>query len=515
MKTNYFLRNYFGFLFLAAMIVAGSCKKEHPEPPTPPEDSTNTTVKRLSNEDSLKFYVWYINESDSAGNIPLYYWYDQVPPTNPLSSQFDKAEDLLNYMKSFPKVDGKKVDRYSFLDRKGVVSGELQGGVKGDLGFDVTAVYEEQQSSKIGIYVLFVYPGSPAGKAGVERGWKIASVNGTNTLNLTDQSDLSKIAKAIYNDPSAIFTFLRPDGSKTSDINLSRTTYHLNPVLLDTIYTVNNEKVGYFVYNSFISVGSDENGLKAKQEIDDAFSKFKAAGVKDLIIDLRYNGGGSVPSTEYLDNLIAPASANGQVMYKTLYNDPLTAAFNSSDTLRKLYLAPINFSLASNNLNLSRVFFIVSGNTASASELTINNLKPYMDVKLIGDTTYGKPVGFFSIPITFVTDTAGYAHVADMYTINFQSVNKNGKGDYYSGMAPDYSYLGFNVSNWGNTTKDARLHAALNYIKTGSYERSALQRKAYPEEQLRIMPGNKLADPHQFNGMVDERRSAILKRLKK
>jgi len=506
------------FFIVTTLMIAGACRKSQLKPTNSSNSSTNAPAHRLSNEDSLKFYVWWINESDSA-NIPFYYWYDQVPKAfNPFNPVFANADSVLRGnrgISSYPKVDGKKVDRYSFLDRKGVVSGMLQGGMSGDFGFQVTAIYESRQSKKIGLYVIYVYKGSPAGKAGVQRGWKITSVNGQNTLNLTSSSNLGSISKAIYFNQTTSFTFQRPNGSITSGIDLNRTTYHINPVLFDTIYTVNNEKVGYLVYNSYISVKSGSNSAKAKQEIDKAFNYFKSAEVRDLIVDLRYNGGGAVNSAVYLDNLIAPASANGQVMFRSLYNKPLTDYLNSSTSLKSKFIDPVKYALAPDNLNLTRVFFIVSHNTYSASELTINNLKPYMHVYLVGDTTGGKPVGFFGLPVSFVTDTSGYTHVADMYSINFRSVNRNNEGKYYWGMVPDYLYSSFNISNWGDMANDARLYAALNFIKTGNYQRAGrLQRKTRPNPELRVMPGHRLNDPYQFNGMVNYNSLTVLSRYK-
>lgn len=486
---------------IVGLFLFNSCKKHDAKPKN--EGNDTTAAHHFSDEDSLKFYVWWLNESDSA-NLPLYYWEDQVTPTNPLSSQYGKGEDVLNYIKSFPVVNGKKVDRYSFLDRTGAVSDELEGGVSGDFGFSIAPVILDN-SNKVHLIVSVVYAGSPAGEANIQRGWDVISIAGNSNITWDGGSNYQQLIKNIYYAKATAFTFKRPDGTDTA-LTLTAKSYHINPVLFDSVYTVNSEKVGYFVYNSFISVdSSSSNGIIALQEIKDVFSKFKSAGVKDLIVDLRYNGGGAVTSAEYLDNLIAPSAANGQAMYSYKYNTPLTQYFNSSADLKKEFIYPVKFNLEPLNLNLNRVFFIVGHGTASASELTINNLKPYMDVKLIGDTTYGKPVGFFTIPIYFVTDTGGYAHVADMYAINFQSVNSQGKGDFFSGMYPDYVYPYFDGFNWGDTS-DTRLASALNYIKTGSFSRmSLIERKVRPEGQMRVLKNGALQNPHRFNGMVDYR----------
>src|SRR5699024_10468785 len=124
----------------------------------------------------------------------------------------------------------------------------------------------------------------------------------------------------------------------------------------------------------------------------------------------------------------------------------------------KAAIEPVDFQSESNNLNLQQIFFITSRGTASASELTFNNLKTYMYVKLVGDTTYGKPVGFFGIPISFVTKDDGFQHVADMYAIDFKSVNSDGEGDYFSGMVPDVQLGDYIDIPWGDTD-DPRLQS--------------------------------------------------------
>ena len=113
-----------------------------------------------------------------------------------------------------------------------------------------------------------------------------------------------------------------------------------------------------------------------------------------MIVDLRYNGGGSVNTAEYLDGVMAPANVAGKLMYKYIYNDKLTASASQVGLQENVLFK------SGGNLNLSNVFFIGGRNTASASELTLNNLKPYMNVKLVGQKTYGKPVGFFSFSIS-------------------------------------------------------------------------------------------------------------------
>ncbi|HSU49868.1 MAG TPA: S41 family peptidase, partial [Segetibacter sp.] len=149
-------------------------------------------------------------------------------------------------------------------------------------------------------------------------------------------------------------------------------------------------------------------------------------------------------------------------------------------------------------LNLNRVFFIVTGSTASASELLINNLKPYMNVKLIGDTTYGKPVGFFPV------DIFNYS----IYPISFKTVNSAGNADYYKGFAPDKAAPDGVNKSWGDIT-DPSLASALKYITTGAFRSAESNEQLYSRQmnvQEELEPINIQLDKNKFTGMFKERR---------
>src|SRR6185437_9238868 len=242
--------------------------------------------------------------------------------------------------------------------------------------------------------------------------------------------------------------------------------------------------------------------------------KFQSAGITDLIVDLRYNGGGSVGTTEYMDSLIAPASVAGKEMYHYLYNDKLTKQI----ALQPDFLEQKVLFNGGGSLNLDHVFFIGTGNTASASELTINNLKPYMDVKLVGDTTYGKPVGFFTFHLTdFPNGGTTEKFLADLYAINFETRNANNQGGYFTGLIPEQVAKDYVDVPWGNPNDD-NLAKVFNYISTGTYGRLTTQERTAQRSLHSIVPSTML--PIRFNGMVDYRISneinnAINKNLRK
>lgn len=502
MNVHLFFRRAFWVLVGASMLAVSCQKKDQP-----PKSSGNGAYGM---EDSLKFYTWFYALSDSD-NLAQYYWNDQVPDLNPFSSQFANADSLLagqNGIASYPEVNGKKVDRYSFLDRTGAVSDQIEGGQLGNKGMEITWVDEGSTTS---LWVVYTYGNSPAGNAGVQRGWQIVKVNNSSDVGYDgpgygdgSSQHLQTIVNAVYTDASATFTFRKPSGEDTT-IDLANATYSFNPVLMDSVYTVDGTKVGYLVFSSFVSVynyddkGNVTGGTATKDSLDAAFQRFSASGVKDLIVDLRYNGGGAVNTAEYLDNLIAPASANGKEMYEFLFNKEWTDLYNQLN-----YPQDVDFSDAG-GLGLDHVFFIVGPDTYSASELTINNLKPYMDVKLVGETTGGKPVGFSPQPIMVWNDTTQQEdYVADLYAINFETKNALKEGGYFFGMTPDYEAKDFVDVNWGDTEYDNNLSAIFNYIKNGSFSRSSARLRSGGAVNLfRQSPSPALN--REFKGMVDYR----------
>jgi carboxyl-terminal processing protease len=393
------MRKIFYLIVLLSATLLTSCKKDpKPNTDTDPIEPTKVGSKLDLIRDSVYLYA---NEA--------YYWHDAMPDYATFKPRsFDGATDLAALQSEVDAISQFKINpatgkpyeyyaadpgtsKYSFIDN-GEVSDEL-GGVKGDFGF---APFYNTDSD---LRIKYVYPGSPAAGKGIKRGYQIMDINGRNGSGLTYDGDgtgtnLNFLINAYSNSETIKMTLKRPDAT-TFTVTLNTTSYTVNPVLAQKVITVGSRKVGYIVFNTFTS---DAN---AKPKLDAAFSNFAAKGVTDLVVDLRYNGGGYVSTAEYLSNLIAPASKSGSLMYTTYYTDNLQN--NKHPLLSAIYNIGADDFKPENNqvlftkagtLNATRVFFIVTGSTASASELTINNLLPVMNVKLIGTTSYGKPVGF-------------------------------------------------------------------------------------------------------------------------
>ena len=282
-------------------------------------------------------------------------------------------------------------------------------------------------------------PNSPAGILGIKRGWRITKLNGSTSITT---SNSKFIIDNIYDAVSADVTFTKPVGSSVY-LNLQAAHYTDKPIYLDTVYNSSNGNIGYLVYNSFLG-----NINQTPTEYARVFNKFSAAGISNLIVDLRYDGGGYVSLQEQLANYLISTQTQGSVMMKQIYNSNYSNE-NSTVLFNK-----------TGSLQLNKIYFIVSRGTASASELLINNLKPYMNVKLIGNSnTHGKPVGFFPIE-----DGEWY-----VFPVSFKTVNKNGEGNYYAGFAPDAMVADGLDKDWEDVT-EASLASAIRNISGGSFK---------------------------------------------
>jgi C-terminal processing protease CtpA/Prc len=204
-----------------------------------------------------------------------------------------------------------------------------------------------------------------------------------------------------------------------------------DPNFLDSIYTIGDQKIGYVVYN-FFAPGVAGDNTKYDKEMDAVFAKMKAASVNNLVLDLRYNGGGFVSSAVNLASLIGPGVTSSDIFSRTKYNNFLASNVPALSNVKTSFLDKAEN--LGNTLNGNRLYVLTSTGTASASELIINGLKPYMDVFLIGDVTFGKNVG--SIPIE---DEDNPNNAYGLLPIVTQSFNSLDQSDYSTGFIPNIS----------------------------------------------------------------------------
>ena len=471
----------FPFLFL---FVFYSCKKDEDE-----------VTPELTQEQK------WTSEIFSAMQA-IYLWNDALPATLD-ATKYSTAEKGLEYLSGL-KINsetGQAIDHYSFLDKIGKLSGEIsQGTASGDYGFMITAAYNA--SNQVSFFVTYVYKNSPAGLAGVARSYEIISINGSTAVHPEASSDgylvatsvgYTTVVNALFNSTTASFGFKRPDGT-TLTTPLSAGSYAINSVLYDAVLDVGANKVGYMVFNQFL-------GASSQTELTNTIDKFQASGVEYLIVDLRYNGGGSVETCEKLSSMLAPSSANGKTMYSHKMNTDLTQYFVSQKENLSVNITKTN------TFQPKRIYFIVSGSTASASELLINNLQPYYtgNLFLIGQTTYGKPCGFWATPIGYTEKQTTTKEGYDLYAVSFETVNANNEGGYYAGMTPGtakypgvLAYDSFRLP-WGDVN-DACLAHAIKHISSGAFKVSTPSRV----KSVHVTPLSTI--DRQFKGMIDFRK---------
>jgi C-terminal processing protease CtpA/Prc len=477
------------FLLTAACIV-NSCKKnvsDQPSTPTGPTASVSDLLKDSVYLYSKEVYLWH-------EVIPAYDIFNPRQYTG--STDLQAAQNVMAAIRNLQPQD--KRHSYSFVTTKESSDG-LQTGNDIDFGLPVKPFYTDKAApyDSVRWFIEYVYDASPAGVAGVQRGWYIDKINGTPIAY--DQASIDILNQVFYGTTnSASFDFVKPDGT-TASLNLTKSSYNANSVVYHDVLNDGAKKVGYVVFTQFF-------GQPSRTALGNVISEFAAAGISDLVVDLRYNHGGSTQTQDTLANLIAPASSGNKVMYQYIFNDSLQAGkfplltrqgFSGS-AIFKPENNTVKYQKAG-SLNLPRVFFIVSRQTASASELLINNLRPYIDVKLVGDTTYGKPVGFFPI------DIYNYA----IYPISFKTVNSVGAAEYYDGFAPDKLTPDGITHAWGDVTEPS-LASVLNYISTGFFRRKTvvndeLNRKAL-SVQSQLKPGFEKVNANSFTGMFVEKK---------
>lgn len=377
-----------------------------------------------------------------------YYWQQDVPDL--ADNKFNNDKDYTNFIQSFdgpaPLFEALlyNVDRYSVLISDYEAFENNTKGVSLSNGMKFGLVKFSQNSTEIYAYVQYVVSGSDADTKGIKRGDIFTDVNGTQlTISnyrelLFSNSDSYTVDLATMNNNQITKTGNRVSLNNSFQIEKS---VHLCKVIVK-----DGKKVGYVMYNSFVS--SQDEALKA------VFSNLATQQIDELVVDLRYNRGGQVETAQLLAGLIAGEHAS-KVFGKLVFNEKLSSQNTDVEI--------INSNV---NLGLSRVFFLTTQNSASASEMTINGLKPYLNVIQIGDRTEGKDVG--SNPFYDYIDnnrTINPNHKYLILPITFKYYNSEDIGDFSEGLIPNFN-IPESLSNFGilGDVEEPLLKKALEYI---------------------------------------------------
>lgn len=392
------------------------------------DNDDNTVPKALQSKD----FVWK--------GLNLYYlWKKDVPDL--ADDRFANQDQLNAYSESFANPDSLftkllynkgTIDKYSVIySDYSVLEGVLSGNTKSN-GVDFAISRKPGSSTEVYGWVRYIVPNSDASTKDIQRGDIFYAVNGTtltveNYRTLLLNTDNYTLNLADYDGGN-----ITPNGQSVA---LTKTNLAENPILLNTVITQGEKKVGYLMYNGFY--GQYDNQLNT------VFGNFKSQGVTHLVLDLRYNSGGSVNTATKLASMIT-GQFPGQLFAKQQWNDKAQAYYESkspNSLLNKFYSGL-------NGLNLTKVYILTSQSSASASELVINCLKPYINVIQIGDKTTGKNVGSITLydSPTFAKKDVNPSHKYAMQPIVLKIVNKNGFGDYTAGISPNIEV----IENHGN-----------------------------------------------------------------
>jgi len=322
-------------------------------------------------------------------------------------------------------------DKFSFLVDDYVYLENLLSGISTTNGISYGLVRYCESCTDIFGYVRYVLPETSAEEQGIKRGDIFNTIDGQQ---LTDSNYSNLLAPQTYTIGLATLngSTITPTGVTPT---LTKQAYTTNPVLVSKTLDIDGKKVGYLFYTSFTS--------DFDPQLNAAFGEFKAAGVTEFVLDLRYNGGGSIRTATDLAAMITGQFA-GEIFSKEQWNAKYQAHFESTENLRARLLNKFNTNLKTgeliNSLNLNRVFILTTSRSASASELVINGLDPYIDVVQIGETTTGKFQGSVTLYDSpdFGRLNANLNHTYAIQPLVLKSTNSAGVSDYVNGLTPDF-----------------------------------------------------------------------------
>jgi carboxyl-terminal processing protease len=354
----------------------------------------------------------------------IYFWYQEMPEVDPAA--YSSPDALLEALRYRP------LDTYfSYVGMRAAEDAYYSESQFIGFGFSMKLVGPDD------LRVSQVFPDSPAAGAGLARGSQLLQVNGVDVAALLatgrldaafGAGDVGVIARVRHRDLDGV----------VHDAEMAKALVTIPTVSLTRVYEVRGRKVGYVVFKNFVQ--------PSVAALDAAFATLSAEGVSDLVLDLRYNGGGLVSVAQHLAGLVGGRATSGQTFAQFVHNDKNA---HRNQTLR--------FPSPGNALALRRLLVVTTRNSASASELVINALRAFIPVIVIGETTYGKPVGQYGFNFC---DRV-------LYPVAFTLRNAHGDGDFFDGLGPDCPAADDLQHAFGDPA-EASLAEALQYSGSGT-----------------------------------------------
>lgn len=437
-----------------------------------------------------------------------YLWQPDVP--NLGDDRFANQNALNSFLSGYSKPEtlfdalrvNESIDRFSWIvDNYLELEGQLQGTSKNN-GVEFGLSYMPGSTTEIFGYVKYIIANSDAATKNIKRGDFFTAVNGTK-ITLNNYNSLLFGANENYTLNLADYNGTTIVGNGKS-VSLTKTVLTENPILVNKVLiTPGSHKIGYLMYNAFYA--------DFDTKLNDAFGELKSAGITDLVLDLRYNSGGSILSATRLASMIT-GQFTGKVFAKQQWNPKIQAFFEKEDpnSLNNYFTDKIS-STPINSVNMNRVYILTANGTASASELVINGLKPHIDVVQIGDVTVGKNVGSVTVYDSpdFTDEKRNPNHKYAMQPIVLKIVNSAGFGDYFNGLQPNYT-LKETLSTLGTLgdTAEPLLSAAISKI-TGT----GRMMKQTPGKEFQFFKDSKSMSRFKNEMYIDKAPEGLLKAL--